>query len=368
MFALGKRHPAWDNWRVRRDRYICARYVYLSLVDRFCFRLSYVYPDTRDNIVHQDTEETKIRWGLVWFVSLASCTLIGSYYGALRYKWLHDSGAPADFWKLQWIPLLNSWIAGVLIPGIYWLVRRFPIEHNNWQVRVPLHLMGSLLFTFLHAAGRLALAPFRNEHGQTLPFTGLLLWRMFIAFTYDDAIMTYWPILTLVEMLDFHKRSRKKELRASQLQTELAKAQLQSLKTQLQPHFLFNTLNSISALMHVNVTAADQMISELSSLLRVTLESGDIQESTVREELEFVQGYLRIEQTRYSDRLTVSFDIDPSTYDARFPHMLLQPLVENAVRHGIAKRTQVGRIEISAQREADNLVISISDNGCGFDL
>jgi LytS/YehU family sensor histidine kinase len=143
---------------------------------------------------------------------------------------------------------------------------------------------------------------------------------------------------------------------------------LQSLKIQLQPHFLFNTLNSISALMHINVKAADKMISELSDLLRLSLENRDVQESTVRQELDFVQGYLRIEQTRFSDRLTVVFDIEPETYDARLPHMLIQPLAENAVRHGIAKRSFGGRIEIASRRRGHQLVISIVDNGSGFDL
>jgi sensor histidine kinase YesM len=120
--------------------------------------------------------------------------------------------------------------------------------------------------------------------------------------------------------------------------------------------------------MHIDVKAADRMISELSDLLRLSLDSRDIQESTVQQELEFAQGYLRIEQTRFSDRLTVGFDIDPETYDAKLPHMLIQPLVENAVRHGISKRSYGGRIDIAARRFQDQLVISIADNGSGFDL
>lgn len=314
------------------------------------------------------SEESRTRWGMVWLISFAAWTFLAFFYAVLRYKWLHDSGMPAHFWSILYIPLVNYWIGAVSTPGIYWLVKRFPIEASNWTTRVPLHMVGSLVFTAVHVVVRMLVLPIHDEYGHVLPSTVKLGWRLFLTFTYDDALTTYWPILVLVQMLDFHHKSRQKELQASQLEAELAKAHLQTLKTQLRPHFLFNTLNSISALMHINVKAADQMISELSDLLRMSLESGDMQESTVRQELEFLQGFLRIEQTRFSDRLSVEFDIDPETYDAKLPHMLMQPLVENAIRHGISKRVDGGKIEIGAHRIGGQLVVSITDNGCGFSL
>ena len=318
--------------------------------------------------MYPKSNEEQTRWGLVWLLSFASWTAIGFLFVILRYGWMRETNMPVNFRSILFIPLLNCWIGAVCTPGVYWLAHRFPIERSNWRTRVPLHIIGSLLFTVVHVAARIALAPVKGEHGEVLPPTLMLGWQLFLAFTYDDALTTYWPILILVQMLDFHRRSRQKELQAVQLEAKLARAHLQALKSQLQPHFLFNTLNSISALMHIDVRAADRMISELSDLMRLTLETGDVQESTVREELEFVQGYLRIEQTRFSDRLSVEYRIDPSTYDAMVPHMLLQPLVENAVRHGIAKRAQDGRIEIGIKRLHDQLVISIKDNGSGFDL
>jgi signal transduction histidine kinase len=290
------------------------------------------------------------------------------YYSLLSYKWRHDTGMPVHFWNIAFIALVNCWIAAVCTPGIVWLVRRFPIEQTNWRRRVPLHIGGSLAFTAIHVIVRLLSLPFKDEYGHVMHPSLKLGWRLFLSYTYDDGLTTYWPLLVLVQMLAFHRRSREKELQASQLETELAKAHLQRLKSQLQPHFLFNTLNSISALMHIDIKAADRMISQLSDLLRLSLESGDIQESTVREELEFVQGYLRIEQTRFPDRLTVAYDVDPETYDARIPHMLLQPLVENAVRHGISKRAHDGRIEIVVRRQDSRLVVTVRDNGLGFDL
>ena len=317
---------------------------------------------------NEDIQQYRTRWWLVWLVSFAAWTLLGFYYSFFQFKWLRDGGMPANFGRILFIALLNFWIAACCSPGIFWLVKRFPIQQKNWHTRVPLHIAASALFTAIHVLGRLAAYPMRDEAGRALVPGFRLGWHLFTLFTFDDAVMTYFPILVLVQMLLFHRQWRKQELQASELETELVRAQLQSLKTQLQPHFLFNTLNSISALMHIDVRAADRMISELSDLLRLNLEFRDVQESTVREELEFAQGYLRIEQTRFSDRLTVSFDIDPDTYDAKLPHMLIQPLVENAVRHGISKRSHGGQIDIAARRSADRLVLSIRDNGAGFDV
>lgn len=318
--------------------------------------------------MQRHSEQSPVNWPLVWLISFVSWTLIAFYYTGLRYKWQHDMNMHPHFWSLLLIPLVNTWIAAVSTPGVVWLVRRYPIEQSNWKSRVLLHIIGSLLFTAVHVAFRLSILPMKDESGHVVPVTITFAWRLFVSYTYDDALTTYWPILILVQMFDFHHRSRQNELQAAQLETELAKAHLQRLKSQLQPHFLFNTLNSISALMHMDVKAADRMISQLSDLLRLSFESGDVQESTLRQELDFVSGYLRIEQTRFSDRLAVSFDIDPETYDARIPHMLLQPLVENAVRHGIAKRSHDGKIDIAVHRDGSRLALSIRDNGAGFDF
>jgi LytS/YehU family sensor histidine kinase len=155
-------------------------------------------------------------------------------------------------------------------------------------------------------------------------------------------------------------------LRASALETQLAKAQLQALKVQLHPHFLFNTLNSISELMHQDVRVAERMITRLSDLLRMTLENIGTQEITLREEVEFVKGYLEIEQTRFQDRLKVTFDIAPETLDANVPNLLLQPIVENAIRHGIAKSSKPGLIDIKSVKQGDRVVLTVRDNGPGI--
>src|SRR5262249_33214524 len=150
------------------------------------------------------------------------------------------------------------------------------------------------------------------------------------------------------------------------LESQLTQAQLQVLRMQLQPHFLFNTLNAISALMHQDVELADQMLARLADLLRSTLETSGTQEVPLKQELEFVELYLEIEQARFGPRLVVSQDAEAETMDAFVPNLILQPLVENAIRHGIAPRPENGHIEIRTRRVGDLLQVQVIDDGPGL--
>ncbi|MEA2336973.1 MAG: two-component system, LytTR family, sensor kinase [Thermoanaerobaculia bacterium] len=158
---------------------------------------------------------------------------------------------------------------------------------------------------------------------------------------------------------------RDRELRGAQLAAELSRAQLQALKMQLKPHFLFNTLNSISSLMYSDVEMADTMLARLSDFLRLTLDRELDQEVTLSEELEFIRRYLEIEKIRFEDRLTVSVDVGADIGEARVPTLALQPLIENAIHHGIASRPEGGSIAIAARRDAGSLHISVTDDGVG---
>jgi LytS/YehU family sensor histidine kinase len=164
----------------------------------------------------------------------------------------------------------------------------------------------------------------------------------------------------------YYRESRDRALRASQLETKLVEAQLKALQQQLHPHFLFNTLHAISALMHRDVDAADRTLMRLSDLLRLTLENIGHQEITLKTELEFLSKYLQIEQTRFADRLFVRFDIQPDTLDTLVPNLILQPLVENAIKHGVARKAGPGHIDISARREGDKLWMEVRDDGVGL--
>jgi len=206
-----------------------------------------------------------------------------------------------------------------------------------------------------------------NPHNGVFSVQWILFKRLFLYNAVDDIVSVYIPVLLIAHALWYYRRFRDRELRASQLEGQVVKAHLQALKSQLQPHFLFNTLHSISALMLTDVRAADRMMSRLSDLLRISLESDGIQIISLSRELEFVNGYLEIEKVRFEDRLNVVFDVTPDTLDALVPHLVLQPLVENAVRHGISRRSSNGRIRIAANRDGRILCLQVGDNGPGLE-
>jgi sensor histidine kinase YesM len=178
--------------------------------------------------------------------------------------------------------------------------------------------------------------------------------------------MTYWTIVGLSHAILYYRESRDRALRTSQLETRLVEAQLKALQQQLHPHFLFNTLHAISALMHRDVEAADRTLMRLSDLLRLTLEHIGQQEILLQAELDFLSKYLQIEQTRFADRLIVRFDVHSETLDTLVPNLILQPLVENAIKHGVARKAGPGHIDISARREGDKLRMEVRDDGVGL--
>ncbi len=236
---------------------------------------------------------------------------------------------------------------------------------------MPAHAAGVLLFVLAHvlmqATARQAIRLALAEPPASGAWTAWLydVPRLyFLNFGWE--MMTYWAVVGLSHALTYHRESQERAVAGAQLETRLAEAQLQALQRQLHPHFLFNTLHTISALMHRDVEAADAMIARLSDLLRLTLDRLGVQQVSLKEELEFLSKYLEIEQTRFQDRLTVHLDIQPETLDARVPNLLLQPLVENAIRHGIAPRTAAGRLVLRAAREGDTLVVEVRDNGPGL--
>ena len=178
--------------------------------------------------------------------------------------------------------------------------------------------------------------------------------------------MTYLFAVGLAHALAYRRESEARALDAAHLETRLVEAQLQALQRQLHPHFLFNTLNTISGLMRINVNAADLMIDRLGDLLRMTLDTSGIQQVPLKQELDVLQKYLEIEQTRFDSRLSVAMHIEFEALDALVPNLLLQPLVENAIRHGIAPHSRPGWIAIHAAREGARLQIEIRDSGNGL--
>jgi len=196
-------------------------------------------------------------------------------------------------------------------------------------------------------------------------YQGSLLKLRFLEEFYSD-IWMYWPLVCIQALLDSNARARERDRRASELETELTRARLGLLRAQIHPHFLFNTLHSIAALIRFDARAAEDMVADLSELLRASFADPIAQETTLRNELELVRCYLRIQSCRFSDRLRVDYRVDEGTLDAAVPVLVLQSLVENAVIHGISPAERPGTIEICASHEGERLVLQVADDGVGL--
>ncbi len=264
---------------------------------------------------------------------------------------------------------LGCWYSlAALSPLLIALARNYPFELKRWKSRLAVLLLGSVLVS-LDKVGldvlfeRLVPGQFQMTRRG---LSDLELFSIFFNARFVNYMLVYWAVLGLSQTLDFYRKFRERELRASQLEAQLAQAQLQVLKMQLHPHFLFNTLHAVSALMHQDVEVADRMIARLGELLRATLESVGTHRVPLAQELEFIKPYLEIEQARLGPRLAVRLEIDPEATGALVPNLILQPLVENAIRHGIGPRPAGGRIEIRAHRHGGRLALQISDNGRGL--
>ena len=285
--------------------------------------------------------------------------LIGLFLGAIYGVHLHfmgDEGKPIP-WAWAFADHGAFWVAWGLLSGpIAWLVYRFPIGGKRRNIFY--HLAASAVISPVHSAACF-LAVFAVAHKNSSMQT-------FVLYGYLRGMVYYWLIAAGIHALDYYRQYEERALAASQLETQLAQTKLHLLKTQLHPHFLFNTLNSISALLHEDVELADLMIERLGDFLRLTLDHSTAQEVTLREELEFLNCYLSIEQIRLQERLVTLIDVEPYALDACVPSLILQPIVENAVRHGIAPRASAGRLEIQARHHRSSLLLTVRDDGPGL--
>ena len=273
-------------------------------------------------------------------------------------------------WGAALVYQMSRWYAwGLLTPLLLGLAQRYRLE-RRWRRNVLVHLAASLLVAPLQVVLALVLrfGAFLLLGTVTLEqVAGFLPNAPVLILTGSfDSFITYWIILGLYYTVDYYRKHRERQLHASQLETQLAQAQLKALKMQLHPHFLFNTLHGISALIPEDSEAAERMIARLSDLLRLTLENEGTQEVSLKQELDFLEHYLEIERTRFQDRLSVEIDVDPAVLDARVPNLILQPLVENAIRHGVAPRPEAGSVWIHAARDNGMLHLQVRDDGPGL--
>src|SRR5512140_2765808 len=261
-----------------------------------------------------------------------------------------SGGREISFGRALLINLPFYWLWALLTPAILGLARRFPLERARWKRSLAVHAGASIVLsaTQLLVAGALLYAVVQSGG------TSSLSWALgsFFRLNFHANILTYAALVALAWAADTYAKFRDRELAASQLQT----------------HFLFNTLNAIAALLKPKPDAAERMVLQLAEFLRLTLRNTGRAEVTLREELDFLERYLAIEKTRFGERLSTRFHIRSEVLDARVPNLLLQPLVENAIRHGIARDSEAGRLEVSATHEDGRLLLRVTDDGPGLGL
>ena len=292
-----------------------------------------------------------------WGIIAAVWTVLGLAFTGQIYLTAKLGEKPLPWFEAAAPQLIYCYLWALATPVVFWLAGRFPIDRKRWRRHLLIHLLCAALFAIV-IMGAFQLAYHYVFLQGVKPYSPISTLRT-IVYNSSENFGIYGLILLLNHAFNYYKRY-------SQLETQLARAQLQALKMQLHPHFLFNTLHSISALVHKDSDAADKMISRLGDFLRLTLENSGTQEVTLQQELEFLSCYLEIERIRFMIASPPIWISNRKRSTRWSPNLILQPIVENAIRHGIAPRSTPGRIEIRAERENGTLRIQVQDNGPGL--
>ena len=304
---------------------------------------------------------TAKRWLGIWAIGFVLWTVLASLSAAGAHVYAASLGNPASWAQLLAWNLTICFVWSLLTPPVYALARRFTFDRSNWKLTLPLHIAMSIALTLIAACVIVWIEPFVTWTPEAhLPYLAHVLSRAFMD------LQRYWYIVLITQAISYYGKYRERELQSSQLEAQLALAQLEVLKIQLEPHFLFNTLNSIAALARYDGEAAENMTLQLADLLRFSLDAMGVHEVPLSRELTLLQKYVDIQQMRFQDRLHVEMDIAGNTLSALVPNMILQPLVENAIRHGIGPRRGPGRVCIMSRQVFDELWLEICDDGIGL--
>jgi len=302
---------------------------------------------------------TIVAWLALWSV-------IGLAFAGQHYLTSAKVGTPVA-WQSAITGALADWhLFGLLALPAAALARRFSLSGPHWRLRIALHLVAGTVFSLVWILARAALAhllvPLR---GNEKPFDEILRYVLVATFFFN--VIVYWVVLTGTHALAYYRHFQERERRVLELESRLASARLHALRMQLNPHFLFNALNGIGTLMYRDVDAADSMLVKLAGLLRHALDQSDAPSITLREELGFIDRYLDLEQMRFGPRLQVERHIDPTLLDESVPTLLLQPLVENAIKHGIEPLTRPGTLSLHISRPLPDLLrLVVEDDGPGL--
>ena len=311
------------------------------------------------NELASETTRARRRRFLILWMLVSAFWLSISIAAALEMSFLQS----ADLAQSLWFALGRAapWI--FLTPLIFWASSKYTFDRKNWRRSIWVHT--GVCIVSLAIAGYFAYLspPMPVLMAPTLHDSKMVAFRILQRVTLQ--LPSFWGLVGVSYALWFYERSKARELREAELESHLTAARLQALRMQLNPHFLFNTLNSIASLVHEHPQAADDMISALSDLLRLTLKTPDRQEVTLEEELRFLDRYMRIEQIRFGARLKMDKRIEPGALGAMVPVLILQPLVENAVKHGVEARLGPGVIRIDVEHRGSSLRLEVSDNGKG---
>lgn len=288
-------------------------------------------------------------------LGLAMMGLLAVTFAAVQwyiYDAVHKQAEHFSYYLLTLV-----YLSGILSPLVLWLSRRWPIHIQTWKRAVPLHIGASIALTLVGVFVEGAIGWYSHAAYWSLAAAE----RHYFTQHTQIGLVTYWLLIAGAHLYQAHDHSRQRELHAAQLEAQLAEAQLTALRTQLQPHFLFNTLQAATVLIYDDPEGAEEVLLSLSELLRISLQALQQQEIPLRSEIEFLKHYAAIQQRRFGDRLRFEFHVDQEADYCAIPSLLLQPLVENAVRHGMGVRKQPDLVSVAAFIKRDRLIIEIQN-------
>lgn len=314
-----------------------------------------------------DSSAAAGRWWSRWLWWIGFWTLLGLVFATQLYLAERRlAERPYTWWESVRADLPDWYLWGLFALVVSRLAQRVPIDRVTWGFHFAFHVAASLLVALAHLAVAVPLQwALRALAGEPYPILSKFLDNFAVFYLWN--VVVYWAILAVVHTGEYRRTIRQRDLRAAELEASVAEARLQALALQLKPHFLFNTLNAIAELIHEAPDAAERMVGRLADLLRQTLETDGAAEVPLATELELVDRYLDIEAVRFQDRLQIRWEVAGDTRSAGVPAMILLPLVENAVRHGVSARPGPGVVGIRARRDADTLHLEVWDDGPGLD-